>query len=94
MTDAESTNNPAFIEAANEVRSLGDSLTQEDLLKLYGLFKQATIGKVNTTAPSSIFDPKGAAKHRAWSDVGDKSKEEAQAAYVAFVEEIKARAGQ
>lgn len=39
--------------AAEAVKALPDNIANEDKLKLYGLFKQATVGDVNTsTLPS------------------------------------------
>lgn len=48
MSDAESTGNVAFIQAANDVKSLTSKPSDSDLLTLYGLFKQGVVGD-NTT---------------------------------------------
>lgn len=48
MSDEESTGNPAFIQAANDVKSLTSKPSDSDLLTLYGLFKQGVVGD-NTT---------------------------------------------
>ena len=42
------------------------SSTDEEKLKIYGLYKQATIGDVNTDRPG-MFDLKGKAKWDAWN---------------------------
>jgi len=39
------------------MQALPDNTSNEDKLSLYGLFKQATVGDVNTGRPG-IFDPK------------------------------------
>jgi diazepam-binding inhibitor (GABA receptor modulator, acyl-CoA-binding protein) len=46
-----------FDVAAEEAKSLPDNTSNEDKLQLYALFKQATVGDVNTDRPG-IFDPK------------------------------------
>jgi diazepam-binding inhibitor (GABA receptor modulating acyl-CoA-binding protein) len=48
MADAESTGNAAFIEAANDVKALPSKPSDDDLLTLYGLFKQGIVGDNNT----------------------------------------------
>ena len=37
-----------FNKAAEEVKNLKQKPSDEDMLKLYGLYKQATVGDVNT----------------------------------------------
>jgi diazepam-binding inhibitor (GABA receptor modulating acyl-CoA-binding protein) len=46
-----------FDVAAEEAKTLPDNTTNDDKLALYALFKQATVGDVNTSKPG-IFDPK------------------------------------
>ncbi|KAN0065779.1 acyl-CoA-binding protein (ACBP)/diazepam binding inhibitor (DBI)/endozepine (EP) [Thecaphora frezii] len=55
--------------------------TQDDQLKFYGLYKQATVGDVNTTRPG-LFDLAGKYKWDAWKQNEGKSKEQAQQEYV------------
>ena len=57
-------------------------VSNDDKLALYALFKQATVGDVNTPRPG-MFDFEGKAKHDAWSAKKGMSKGEAEAAYVA-----------
>ncbi|WP_297338223.1 acyl-CoA-binding protein [Algoriphagus sp.] len=59
----------------------------EDLLKLYGLYKQATAGD-NTEERPGGFDFKAAAKHNSWLKFKGKSKEEAEAMYISLVEQL------
>jgi diazepam-binding inhibitor (GABA receptor modulator, acyl-CoA-binding protein) len=40
--------------AAGEAKGLPDSVSNEDKLKLYGLFKQGTVGDCNTGEPAFI----------------------------------------
>ncbi|ETS62112.1 hypothetical protein PaG_03672 [Moesziomyces aphidis] len=55
--------------------------TQDDQLKFYGFYKQATIGDVNTKKPG-MFDLTGKYKWEAWNKNQGMSKEDAQQAYV------------
>eukprot|EP01010_Urceolus_cornutus_P002429 NODE_3115_length_408_cov_174.013928_g2492_i0.p1 GENE.NODE_3115_length_408_cov_174.013928_g2492_i0~~NODE_3115_length_408_cov_174.013928_g2492_i0.p1 ORF type:complete len:122 (-),score=45.86 NODE_3115_length_408_cov_174.013928_g2492_i0:42-353(-) len=55
--------------------------TDAEKLLVYGLYKQATIGDVNTSRPG-MLDFTGKAKWDAWEKQKGKSKEEAMKAYV------------
>ena len=79
--------NAAFNRAAEQVRSLKTKPTDTQLLKLYALFKQGTVGDVNTERPS-FLDFKGKAKWDTWSEQKGKSKEAAQKEYIEYVEEL------
>ncbi|WP_192350540.1 acyl-CoA-binding protein [Algoriphagus sp. Y33] len=61
--------------------------SNEELLKLYGLYKQATEGDNETERPGG-FDFKAAAKYNAWMNMKGKSKEEASEQYVQLVNEL------
>ena len=41
-----------FTKAAEDVKKLQTSPTDEELLELYGLYKQATVGDINTGEPA------------------------------------------
>ncbi len=56
----------------------------DELLHLYGLFKQATIGDVNTEQPG-MFAFKEKAKWNAWNEKKGMKKETAMQSYVDFV---------
>ena len=43
-----------FTAAAEKVKTLTTKPSDADLLELYGLYKQATVGNVNTERPSSF----------------------------------------
>lgn len=64
--------------------------SNEELLKLYGLFKQATEGDNNTERPGG-FDFKAAAKYNAWINFKGTSKEQAEQQYSELVEELAAK---
>jgi diazepam-binding inhibitor (GABA receptor modulating acyl-CoA-binding protein) len=76
-----------FEEASLKSKSL-PAQSNENLLKLYSLFKQATEGDVNIEKPTNMFDFKGIAKFNAWEALKGISKEEAMQLYVNFVKEL------
>lgn len=80
----------AFKKAAEEVKTLTKRPSDDEMLKTYSLFKQATIGDCNTTRPG-MLDFQGKAKWDAWNARKGTSKEDAEAAYVAHVEELKGK---
>lgn len=61
--------------------------SNEELLKLYGLYKQATEGDNETERPGG-FDFKAAAKYNAWLNFKGKSKSDASDEYITLVEEL------
>lgn len=61
--------------------------SNEELLKLYALYKQATEGDNEGERPGG-FDFKAAAKYNSWLNFKGKSKEEATELYLGLVEEL------
>lgn len=78
----------AFETAQREVQSLPSKPSNDDLLELYALFKQGTVGDVSGKRPGT-FDFKGRAKYDAWSKVAGKPSAQAKAEYVALVGRLK-----
>lgn len=76
-----------FEEAVKQSRSL-PAQSNENLLKLYGLYKQATEGDINIEKPTNFFDLAGIAKYNTWNDLKGMSKEEAKQKYIAIVKEL------
>lgn len=76
-----------FLEAAEKVKTLSERPDNKTLLKLYGLYKQATIGNCNTPQPWSI-QIEARAKWDAWNSHFGKSKETAENEYIRLVEEL------
>lgn len=62
-----------FDEAQKRLQTLKNSPGNEAKLKLYGLFKQATVGAVNTKRPG-MTDFVGKAKWDAWNSLGSMSQ--------------------
>ncbi|XP_028663798.1 acyl-CoA-binding protein [Erpetoichthys calabaricus] len=81
-----------FDRAAKEVKNLKAQPTDQEMLDVYGLYKQATVGDVNTARPG-MLDFKGKAKWDAWKALEGKNQEEAMKAYIEKVEELKQKYG-
>ena len=71
-------------EAVAITKKFTEKPSNEDLLKLYGLYKQVTEGD-NESERSGGFDFKAAAKYNARMNVKGKSKEEATEQYIQLV---------
>lgn len=78
-----------FEKAVAESKTLPEKPSNEILLQLYSLYKQATEGDVNTDPPSNPFDFVNKAKHDAWSRLRGKTKEDAMKEYVDLVNKLK-----
>ncbi|XP_060525042.1 putative acyl-CoA-binding protein [Cylas formicarius] len=76
-----------FNKAAEDVNKLKSKPSNEDLLEIYALYKQATVGDVNTDRPG-LLDVKGKAKWDAWSGKKGVSKDQAKEQYVAKVQSL------
>ncbi|XP_054641762.1 acyl-CoA-binding protein-like [Dunckerocampus dactyliophorus] len=81
-----------FNKAVEEVKVLKTRPNSRELTALYGLYKQATVGDVDTERPG-ILDLQGKVKWDAWNANKGLSKDEAMAAYVVLVEKLKAQYG-
>uniref|UniRef100_A0A0V0GTH8 Putative acyl-CoA-binding protein-like n=1 Tax=Solanum chacoense TaxID=4108 RepID=A0A0V0GTH8_SOLCH len=72
---------------AEKAKTLPESTTNENKLILYGLYKQATVGNVNTSCPG-IFYMRDRAKWDAWKAVEGKSTDEAMNDYITKVKQL------
>ncbi|XP_051812273.1 acyl-CoA-binding protein homolog isoform X3 [Acanthochromis polyacanthus] len=81
-----------FEKAAEDVKKVKTRPTNEELLELYGLYKQATVGDINTDRPG-LTDPKGKAKWDAWEGRKGMSKDDSMSAYVKLATEIISKYG-
>ncbi len=78
-----------FEEAVTNSKALSEKPSNDVLLQLYSLYKQATAGDVNTDPPSNPFDFVNKAKHDAWVSIKGKSKQDAMQEYVNLVNTLK-----
>lgn len=76
-----------FESAVSRSKELTKRPSNEELLQLYGLFKQATDGDVTGDRPGG-FDFKGIAKYDAWAELKGKPKDEAKKEYISLVERL------
>mgnify|MGYP005751263305 FL=1 len=76
-----------FESAVERSKTLTERPSNDVLLQLYALFKQATEGDVNTDRPGG-FDFKNIAKWDAWKSQQGKSSEVARQEYVALVNRL------
>ncbi|XP_062395060.1 acyl-CoA-binding domain-containing protein 7 [Sardina pilchardus] len=81
-----------FEQHAEDVKKVKSRPTDQELLDMYGYYKQATVGDVNIDRPG-MLDMKGKAKWDAWNSRKGMSKEDAMTAYVALAKEIIAKYG-
>lgn len=77
-----------FNTAVSQSKELPARPSNEDLLQLYALFKQATDGDVSGERPGG-FDFKAIAKFNAWEEKKGISKEQAAQEYINLVERLK-----
>jgi len=80
----------AFKKAADEVTKLTKKPADEEMLQVYSLYKQATVGDCNTERPG-MLDFKGKAKWDAWDKRKGTSSDDAKAEYIKLVEELKGK---
>lgn len=69
-----------FQNALKALKNLDKEPSSDIKLKLYALFKTATVGSCNEPSPS-LFDPVGRAKHNAWKSLNSMSSAEAKREY-------------
>jgi acyl-CoA-binding protein len=76
-----------FQSAVDKTKNFTKRPDNQELLDLYGLFKQATDGDVTGERPGG-FDFKAIMKFDAWEKNKGKAKEQAMNEYVAFVNKL------
>lgn len=80
-----------FEQAAADSKTLSEKPGNDILLQLYSLYKQGSLGDVNTDPPSNPFDFVNKAKYEAWAALKGKPQEEAMQEYIALVNQLKAK---
>lgn len=76
-----------FEAAASRSKQLPEKPSNDDLLKLYSLFKQATAGDVSGDEPG-MFDFVAKAKYEAWKKLQGMTSDDAMQQYVSTVEAL------
>ena len=76
-----------FESAAARSKDFTKRPSNEELLQLYALYKQATEGDATGERPGG-FDFKGIAKFDAWEELKGKSKADAMQEYISFVDNL------
>ena len=72
-----------FEKASKHVKTL-TNVSEDNMLKLYGLYKQALNGPCNISKPA-FWDFTGKAKWQSWKSLGDISPEESKEKYIDLV---------
>ena len=78
-----------FEEAVANSKTLADRPSNDTLLQLYSLYKQASEGDVNVDAPSNPFDFVAKAKYEAWEALKGTAKEKAMQDYIDLIAKLK-----
>lgn len=78
-----------FEEAVANSKNLSDRPSNDTLLQLYSLYKQATEGDVSADPPSNPFDFVAKAKYEAWQALKGKAKESAMQEYVDLINKLR-----
>jgi diazepam-binding inhibitor (GABA receptor modulator, acyl-CoA-binding protein) len=81
-----------FEAAQVRVKQLSKTPSNDELLELYALYKQATAGDATGKRPG-MLDLKGRAKYDAWAARRGTDRDGAMSRYVALVETLTARDG-
>jgi diazepam-binding inhibitor (GABA receptor modulating acyl-CoA-binding protein) len=79
-----------FEQAQLDAKSLTSRPSNDDLLALYALFKQATAGEASGAKKPGRFDLVGKAKYDAWSKLAGTSADDAKQRYVDTVNRLNA----
>ena len=77
-----------FEQAVSESKSLPEKPSNDVLLKIYSLYKQATNGDVEGEKPIG-FDFVNLAKYNAWEGLKGKNKEDAMQEYINLIKSLK-----
>ena len=78
-----------FEKAVADSKLLSEKPSNDTLLKLYSLYKQATEGDINIDPPANAFDFVSKAKYEAWAALKGQSKDSAMNSYIELVSKLK-----
>ena len=80
--------NKKFERAAKDAQNLKKRPADDDMLRLYALYKQATSGDAEGDRPG-FSDMVGRAKWDAWNALSGTDRDEAMQQYIDLIEELK-----
>jgi diazepam-binding inhibitor (GABA receptor modulator, acyl-CoA-binding protein) len=80
-----------FENAQADVKTLSRKPSNDELLALYSLFKQATAGEASDAKKPGRFDLVGKAKYGAWSKLAGMSADDAKLRYAETVDRLRGR---
>ncbi|WPQ60812.1 acyl-CoA-binding protein [Chitinophaga sancti] len=78
-----------FETAVADSKTLSEKPSNEVLLKLYSLYKQATEGDNTAEPPANPFDFVAKAKYQAWEELRGKTSDAAMEEYIQLVTQLK-----
>jgi acyl-CoA-binding protein len=82
--------NLQFEQAVLQSKALAQKPANDVLLKLYALYKQATLGDIQAdAAPTNTFDFVARAKYNAWENLKGITNENAKQEYINLVNSLK-----
>merc|ERR1711892_1586736 len=82
-----------FQVAVDEVSNkINKNMSNDELKEVYALYKQATVGDINTSRPG-MLDLKGKAKWDAWNTKKGTSQDEAKQKYIELANQLKEKHG-
>jgi len=76
----------------NISNKVNKTMTDDELKEIYSLYKQATVGDINTERPG-MLDFKGKAKWDAWNSKKGMSQDDAKQKYVEFAAQMMEKHG-
>ena len=76
-----------FEESSKKVHSLKSRPSNDDLLKLYSLYKQGSLATIMKKKPG-MLDIKGRKKHEAWSNLKGMEQTDAKKEYIELVKQL------
>ena len=78
-----------FEKAVEDSKNLKERPSNDTLLNLYSLYKQATEGDNDNDPPANPFDFVSKAKYEAWMSQKGKTEDQAMTEYIALIEKLK-----
>jgi acyl-CoA-binding protein len=81
----------AFETAVTESKQLATRPTNDTLLRIYSLYKQATEGDIDESAKPAMFDFVAQAKYNAWLGLKGTATSDAMGQYIELIDELKSK---